>query len=132
MPIYEYYCRENHTIYQFYAKTLAQGRTVPPCPDNSKYPMRKLVSSFAVTKGGKSEDAPAAPAPSCALSFPADALAWQIPAEPPAPGGKPPVRTGLPCREIVASRHPDAGWQPGRWLADGPFADRGRRQAGSW
>jgi hypothetical protein len=50
-------------VYQFYAKTLAQGRTVPPCPDNPKYLMRKVVSSFAVTKGGKSEDAPAAPAP---------------------------------------------------------------------
>jgi hypothetical protein len=63
MPIYEYYCPDNHTVYQFYAKTLAQGRTVPPCPDNPKYLMRKVVSSFAVTKGGKSEDAPAAPAP---------------------------------------------------------------------
>ena len=29
MPIYEYYCPDNHKIYQFYAKTLAQGRTVP-------------------------------------------------------------------------------------------------------
>jgi len=23
MPIYEYYCPDNHTVYQFYAKTLA-------------------------------------------------------------------------------------------------------------
>jgi hypothetical protein len=62
MPIYEYYCPENHTVYQFYAKTLAQGRTVPPCPDNAKYTMRKLVSSFAVTSGGKSDAPPPAPA----------------------------------------------------------------------
>jgi hypothetical protein len=59
MPIYEYYCPENHTIYQFYAKTLAQGQTVPRCPDNPKYRMQKVVSAFAVTRGGKQEDAPA-------------------------------------------------------------------------
>ena len=29
MPIYEYYCPDNNRIYQFFAKTLAQGRTVP-------------------------------------------------------------------------------------------------------
>ncbi len=29
MPIYEYYCPDNHTIYQFYAKTLAQGQSMP-------------------------------------------------------------------------------------------------------
>jgi hypothetical protein len=60
MPIYEYYCPDNHTIYQFYAKTLAQGRTVPECPDNPKFRMRKLVSAFAVTKGGKQDDSAAA------------------------------------------------------------------------
>ena len=57
MPIYEYYCPDNHTIYQFYAKTLAQGKTVPKCPDNLKFRMQKLVSAFAVTKGGKKDDA---------------------------------------------------------------------------
>lgn len=62
MPIYEYYCPDNHTIYQFYAKTLAQGQTVPKCPDNPKFKMRKLVSAFAVTKGGKKDE----PAPSAA------------------------------------------------------------------
>lgn len=54
MPIYEYYCPENHTIYQFYAKTLAQGKTIPPCPENPKFHLVKLVSAFAVT-GGKKE-----------------------------------------------------------------------------
>ncbi len=53
MPIYEYYCPDNHTIYQFFAKTLAQGRSVPKCPDNPRYKMRKIVSAFAVTGGGK-------------------------------------------------------------------------------
>lgn len=58
MPIYEYYCAENHTIYQFYAKTLAQGQTVPRCPDNPRFKLKKLVSAFAVTKGGKSDAPP--------------------------------------------------------------------------
>jgi hypothetical protein len=56
MPIYEYYCPDNHTIYQFYAKTVAQGATVPPCPDNPAFRMRKMVSAFAVT--GKHQEPP--------------------------------------------------------------------------
>jgi hypothetical protein len=56
MPIYEYYCPNNHTIYQFYAKTLAQGQRIPKCPHNPSFEMRKLLSSFAVTSGGKSDD----------------------------------------------------------------------------
>jgi hypothetical protein len=53
MPIYEFYCPENHRIYQFYAKTLAVGATVPPCPDNPRFHLRKLVSTFAVVGSGQ-------------------------------------------------------------------------------
>ena len=60
MPIYEYYCPENHTVYQFYAKTLAQGKSTPKCPDNPKHRMIKCVSSFAVTRGGESDETPPA------------------------------------------------------------------------
>ena len=49
MPIYEYYCPDNHRIYSFYAKTFAQGQTVPKCPDNPAFSMRKILSPFAVT-----------------------------------------------------------------------------------
>ncbi|MCB1105804.1 MAG: FmdB family transcriptional regulator [Cephaloticoccus sp.] len=56
MPIYEYYCPQNHTIYQFYAKTLAQGKLTPKCPDNPRYSMTKMVSNFAITSGGKAEE----------------------------------------------------------------------------
>lgn len=56
MPIYEYYCPDNHTIYQFYAKTLAQGQTIPKCPDNPSYRLVKRISAFAITKGGKSDE----------------------------------------------------------------------------
>lgn len=49
MPIYEYYCPQNHTVYQFYAKTLAQGKTTPRCPDNPKWTLKRVVSQFAFT-----------------------------------------------------------------------------------
>lgn len=57
MPIYEYYCPEHHTIYQFYAKTLAQGKIVPRCPENSAHRLQKTVSTFAVKTGGKKNEA---------------------------------------------------------------------------
>ena len=53
MPIYEYHCPDNNTIYQFFAKTLAQGKLVPKCPDNPKFRMQKALSTFAVKTGGK-------------------------------------------------------------------------------
>ena len=59
MPIYEYYCPNNHTVYQFFAKTLAQGETTPKCPDNPKFKMQKMVSGFAITKGGDGQEPPA-------------------------------------------------------------------------
>ncbi len=63
MPIYEYYCPDNHTVYQFYAKTLAQGKVTPKCPDNPTFRMEKRVSAFAVTRGGKGEEPSAAESP---------------------------------------------------------------------
>jgi len=60
MPIYEYYCPDNHKIYQFYAKTLAQGLRVPRCPDDPTLRMVKLVSGFAVV-GKAKENAGGAP-----------------------------------------------------------------------
>ena len=48
MPIYEYYCPDNNKIYQFYAKTVAQGDTIPACPDGPDYRMVKRVSGFAI------------------------------------------------------------------------------------
>lgn len=59
MPIYEYYCPDNHTVYQFFAKTLAQGKTIPKCPVNPRFRMEKMLSSFAVTSGAKTEASPA-------------------------------------------------------------------------
>ena len=64
MPIYEFYCPDNHTIYQFYAKTIAQGQTIPKCPDNPKFRLKKMVSGFAITSGGTKEEPPKKDAPS--------------------------------------------------------------------
>jgi len=49
MPIYEFYCERNHTVYQFYAKTLAQGKLTPKCPENPRWPLKRVVSQFAFT-----------------------------------------------------------------------------------
>ena len=53
MPIFEFYCPDNHKIYQFYAKTQAQAARVPKCPENPRFRMQKLVSRFAVNTGSK-------------------------------------------------------------------------------
>src|SRR5271170_2824350 len=53
MPIFEFYCPDNHRIYQFYARSLAQGSLVPKCPDNPKFRMQKMLSAFAVTGPGR-------------------------------------------------------------------------------
>jgi hypothetical protein len=76
MPIYEYYCPDNNTIYQFFAKTLAQGKLTPKCPDNPKFRMQKAVSSFAVKTGGKKSGEAEAKA-----GMPGDASAGGDPAE---------------------------------------------------
>jgi len=49
MPIYEFYSPDTHKIYSFYARSLAQGRVTPICPDRPKARMERLISPFAVT-----------------------------------------------------------------------------------
>ncbi|MDB4474517.1 FmdB family transcriptional regulator, partial [Opitutaceae bacterium] len=56
MPIYEFFCPDNNTVYQFYAKSVAQGETIPRCPDNPKFRLQKMVSGFAITKGGTADE----------------------------------------------------------------------------
>ena len=53
VPIYEYYCPENNTIYSFLAKSISQGSRIPRCPDNPAFTMRKQLSAFAVTGATK-------------------------------------------------------------------------------
>lgn len=56
MPIYEFYSPDTHRIYSFFARSLAQGRATPRCPDRDGARMERLVSRFAVT--GRSKEAP--------------------------------------------------------------------------
>jgi hypothetical protein len=73
MPIYEYYCPDNNRIYQFYAKTLAQGRTVPKCPDNPAHRMVKMLSAFSVVGRRAEEPAPGGSADAAQAGGPDDA-----------------------------------------------------------
>ena len=58
MPIYEYYCPDNHTIYQFYAKTLAEVQTY--CGSMVLLPsgavtVASLLDALAAAEAGKQE-----------------------------------------------------------------------------
>jgi hypothetical protein len=53
MPIYEFYCPDNHTVYQFLARSLAYGDRTPRCPANVAYRMEKRISKFAFLRGAK-------------------------------------------------------------------------------
>ena len=53
MPIYEFYCPDNHTVYQFLARSLAYRDKTPRCPENAAYRMEKRISKFAFLRGAK-------------------------------------------------------------------------------
>lgn len=55
MPIYEFYCPKNHTLYSFYARSTAWAERIPRCPDQPEYPLRRVMSSFSVTGRAKEE-----------------------------------------------------------------------------
>ena len=56
MPIYEFYCPDNHRIYSFFARSLAYAGKTPRCPDNPKHRMERVMSTFAVT--GRAKEKP--------------------------------------------------------------------------
>ena len=56
MPIYEFYCPQNHRIYSFLARSLAYASKTPRCPENPRWKMEKLVSGFAIT--GRAKEKP--------------------------------------------------------------------------
>ena len=59
MPIYEFYCPDNHRIYSFFARSLACAGKTPRCPDNPRHRMERMISSFSVT--GRAKEKPDAP-----------------------------------------------------------------------
>ena len=56
MPIYEFYCPDNHKVYQFYARSSAQADRIPLCPDNPDFKMVKRISGFAIGGAEKKSD----------------------------------------------------------------------------
>ena len=58
MPIYEFYSHKNNKIYSFFARSHIDSETTPKCPDDPSFPMKRIVSGFAVIGRAKepSED----------------------------------------------------------------------------
>lgn len=53
MPIYEFYCPDNHTIYSYLARSLRYSGLTPRCPDNPKFRMERMISNFSFTGRAK-------------------------------------------------------------------------------
>lgn len=61
MPIYEFYCRDCHTIYSFFARRVDTEST-PKCPKGTaKHKLQRQMSRFAISSGSGSSDEPAEP-----------------------------------------------------------------------
>ena len=54
MPIYEFYCRDCHTIFNFFSGSV-NTKTVPPCPKCQKK-LSRQVSRFAITGKAKEDN----------------------------------------------------------------------------
>ena len=50
MPIYEFYCRDCHTIFSFFARRV-DTETVPKCPKHARHKLRRQMSRFAISSG---------------------------------------------------------------------------------
>jgi len=55
MPIYEFYCKDCHTVFQFFSKTVSPEK-VPPCPKNAGHAaLERQLSRFAMGRSGAKE-----------------------------------------------------------------------------
>ena len=58
MPIYEFYCSECHTIFNFFSKTVNTGKK-PLCPGCKKVKLDRRMSAFATLRNQtEQEDMP--------------------------------------------------------------------------
>ena len=55
MPIYEFYCADCHTIFNFFSYRIDTEKK-PSCPKCQRRPLNRVISSFAVLRGVKEED----------------------------------------------------------------------------
>ena len=62
MPIYEFYCRDCHTIFNFFARRV-DTETVPKCPKHGKHKLQRQMSRFAISSGRQTKRTPAATVP---------------------------------------------------------------------
>lgn len=56
MPVYEFYCRECHTIFSFLSQAVNTTKT-PACPKCKRKKMKRQVSQFAISTGRTDEGA---------------------------------------------------------------------------
>ncbi len=62
MPVYEFYCRDCHTIYCFFSRRI-DTETRPGCPVCARPDLERRASLFAISKGrGEGEDEAGLPA----------------------------------------------------------------------
>lgn len=55
MPIYEFYCRDCNTVFQFYSRTVNPEK-IPPCPKDSGHSsLERQMSRFAMGRSGSRE-----------------------------------------------------------------------------
>ncbi len=54
MPIYEFYCQQCNTIYNFFSKTVNTEK-VPNCPKCKSGPLKRRVSLFAAITGRRED-----------------------------------------------------------------------------
>ncbi len=55
MPIYEFYCRDCHTIYSFFSRRVETERS-PSCPKCSRKKLERQVSRFAFSSSSSKKD----------------------------------------------------------------------------
>lgn len=55
MPVYEFYCSDCHTIFNFFSRRINTEKR-PDCPRCGNAYLERQVSKFAVSKGRKEED----------------------------------------------------------------------------
>lgn len=60
MPVYEFYCIDCHTIYNFLSRTVNTDKR-PDCPRCGRRELERKVSLFAFSKGRKEEPAAGLP-----------------------------------------------------------------------
>jgi putative FmdB family regulatory protein len=61
MPIYEFYCKDCHSVFQFYSRTVSPEK-IPACPKNDTHaPLERQMSRFAMGRSSASGEATAAP-----------------------------------------------------------------------